>query len=349
MQRLLEALRSQPDIEVFPVDLRLSRSTEDIGRWRIGKIFSVFSAVARVLALRLRHGPMVLYYVPAPGKRGALYRDWVLLSCCRPLQQGLVLHWHAVGLGHWLESNASLAERWLTRAILGRAALSIVQAEAVRIDADQLRPRRCAVIPNGVPDPIRLYTSLAPHRNGTTERPFEVLFAGLGCHPKGLFDALDGVLRANDRDQKLSFRLTAIGPFASAADADEFAARAAAAPGTAQHLGFVSEEQRNILLSQADAFCFPSYYPHEGQPAVLLEALAHDLPVITTTWRAIPENLPVNHIYYVAPRSPAQVASALHEVRRAGRPAGSLRQHYLEHFTTERHHVAMIAALRNVS
>ena len=33
-----------------------------------------------------------------------------------------------------------------------------------------------------------------------------------------------------------------------------------------RHFGFVSGEQKNALLREADLFCFPTYYQNENQP-----------------------------------------------------------------------------------
>ena len=304
----------------------------------------MLGACLRVWSVLAREGRMPIYYVPAPGKRGALYRDWLVLALCRPWSRGLVLHWHAVGLGAWLDTQSLPPERWISRLLLGRAALAIAQAEAGRADCERIAPRRCLVIRNGVPDPAP--DLICRTRTATDEkRASEVIFVGLGCREKGLFDALEGVVLAHAAEPG-AFRFTAIGPFASARDEDEFRARLSAAPpGLARHLGFASDTERNRLLRAADLFCFPSYYPHEGQPAVLLEALALDLPIVATRWRGIPENLPAEHIYLVEPRAPAQIAAQLRAARAAGLPMGASRRHYLVHFTKSHHHAAVLAAL----
>lgn len=339
---LLGALRATPGADIHHVELRLSRDNADIGRWRPGKFLAVLSAGGRAVATFLRHGRMPLYYVPAPGKRGALYRDWLLMLICRPFSRGLILHWHAVGLGAWLRDHATPPERWLTRIFLGRATLAVVQAEAGRDDASALGARRCVVVPNGVPP-----TARAKQRENFSGPVLEVLFMGLGCAEKGLFDALAGVHAANLAG--LRCRLTAIGPFASVGDEAAFAAAPATQAGQARHLGFVSAAARDQLLADSDVFCFPSYYPHEGQPAALLEALAHDLPIVATRWRGIPENLPDRHVHLVEIRSPAAIAAALAAVRAEGPPRGALRAHHALHFTKELHHARLLAALATVA
>jgi len=341
VRALLDHLRARTGWEVHHVNLPFSRGPADIGRWRAGKFFVALAAIGRVWSVFFRHGRMPIYYVPAPAKRIALYRDWLLLAFCRPFARAMIFHWHGVGLGEWLGTHARSWERWISRRLLGGVELAIAQAEAGRADCERLFPQRCVVIRNGVVDPLG---HLPPKQ--TPARPCEVLFIGLGTREKGLFDALEGVAMANASEPG-AFRLTAVGAFASAAEEQEFRARAAQLGDGARHLGFIADEERNRLLRAADIFCFPSYYPHEGQPAALLEALAHDLPIVTTRWRGIPENLPAQFVYFVEPHSPVQIAGQLRAARAGGPPHGALRRHFLQHFTRERHLAAVEAVLRS--
>jgi hypothetical protein len=112
---------------------------------------------------RFRHGCDTLYYVLAPPeKRGALYRDWVLMLLCRPFFRRTVLHWRAPGLGEWLATRACGVERWATRFLLGHCDLALVLADALRADAETLQARHIAVVPNGIPDPGPPPPALAP-------------------------------------------------------------------------------------------------------------------------------------------------------------------------------------------
>jgi glycosyltransferase involved in cell wall biosynthesis len=339
VQTLLEGLPPR-GVAVQHVDLRVSHDTAEIGRWRPGKIGRVLGACLRAIRVRLRDSCDTLYYVPAPGKRGALYRDWAVLLLCRPFFRHLVLHWHATGLTGWLETHATAPERALTRLLLGRADLSLVLADELRGDATWLRSRRIKIVPNGINDPA----PSAARASTPTLRSCTVLFLGLGCREKGLFDTLEAVLLANQRAPG-SFRLLAAGSFTSHEDERAFRARADAAGDTVRHVGHADDARKRALFAEADVFCFPTYYPHEGQPLVLLEALAHNVPIVTTRWRAIPGMLPKELVWYVAPGRPAEVAEALWAARTAERGSGSLRAHYLAHFTRDRHLATLQDAL----
>jgi len=352
VRTLLDGLPgAAPGLEVHCVAPRLSRDAADIGRPRPGKLIPLLGACLRALRLRVRHGPMVFYYVPAPGRRAALYRDWVVLLLCRPFFHALVLHWHAVGLGGWLAAHATPPERWLTRALLGRADLALVLAPELADDARALAPRRVAVVPNGLADPSSAARPepAAPAPDDPAA-PFELLFLGLGSREKGLFVTLEALALALAREPG-GYRLTVAGGFASPGDERAFHARAAAlGPGAVRHVGFADEARKRALFATAGLFCFPTAYPHEGQPLVLLEALAHDVPIVTTRWRGIPGLLPAGggHFWFVDAGDPAQLALVFHAARRAGPAGGALRRHYLAHFTADRHLAVLAAALRSV-
>lgn len=341
VQQLLERLPREPGFTVRHVDSRVSRDAADIGRARLGKLVRLLGACLRAWQLRWQHGPAYFYYVPAPGKRAALYRDFVVLLLCRPFFSGLILHWHAVGLGEWLDTQARPGERWLAQRLLGRAALAVVLAPALAGDARRLHPRRVAVVPNGLPDPAPAFVARPTMRN-----PVRVLYLGLCSREKGAFDLIAAVA-ALARCGPGRFQLTLAGSVASPDDERDLRAALASLPaGSATWLGFADEAAKRDLFRAADIFCFPTRYPHEGQPLVLIEALAHDLPIVTTRWRAIPEMLPADHIQWVGPGDPVALADALTAACLSPPPHGDLRAHYLAHFTPERHIATLAAALR---
>lgn len=342
VQTLLDGLPAR-GLRVRHVDARLSRDHADIGRWRAGKIAALLACCVRAWGQRLRHGPAYFYYVPAPGKRGALYRDLLVMLLCRPFFSGLVLHWHAVGLGEWLTTRATAVERALARLLLGRAALAIVLSPALVADAAVLAPLRTVVVPNALADPRPAPRAETADRS----RPARILFLGLCSRAKGLFATLDGFERL-ERRAPGRFRLTIAGGFETTGEEREFHARIATLPaGSVEFAGFANATAKAAHFASADVFCFPTAYPHEGQPLTVIEALAYDLPVVTTRWRALPEMLPASHAWFVPPDDPDALADALEAAVRA-RPAGALRRRYLENFLPDHHLDALAKALSSI-
>ncbi|MEZ4485633.1 MAG: glycosyltransferase family 4 protein [Syntrophotaleaceae bacterium] len=56
-----------------------------------------------------------------------------------------------------------------------------------------------------------------------------------------------------------------------------------------QYCGAVEPDQVPEILRGYDALILPTYYEGEGYPGVILEAFNAGIPVVTTTWKAIPE------------------------------------------------------------
>jgi glycosyltransferase involved in cell wall biosynthesis len=309
-----------------------------------------------------------MYYVPAPGKRSAVLRDWMVMLLCRPFFPKLILHWHAAGLASWLEADAGWLTRVLTRLALRRADLSIVLSDFNRADAESFSPKAIAVVKIGIPDPCpRFEAEILPRREDhvTARRQLlasrevsapeivKVLYLAHGMREKGLFDTLEGVLLANEQlgaeGSLLRLDLTVIGAFFSEAVRAEFQGRIerARAGNIVRCLGFVSAETKIGHLKDADLFCFPTYYSAENQPGNLIEAMAFGLPCVTTKWRSIPEMLPAGYPALVDPQSPRQVAQALRGLLTLDL-SRALREQFLRHFTLEQHLRDMAAAIHGI-
>jgi glycosyltransferase involved in cell wall biosynthesis len=340
-------------IEVIHVNPALSRDAADVGRVRIGKVFALWAACLRALWARVRRGGgadgMTLYYVPAPGKRVAVWRDWMVMFMLRPFFSRLVLHWHAFGLGAWLSEKACAPERWLTRLALGRATVAVVLAPELADDAVAFAPKKVCVVANGVGAPVVEKQGVAAPR-----ATCRLLFLGACGREKGLFAALDA-LAVLERERPGAFELTVAGAFASAEEEREFTALLANdlahLRGRVRRAGHADEAQKHALYAGADVFVFPTHYAHEAQPLVLIEAMAHDLPVVSTQWRAIPGMLPEGgaHARLVASDAPAQqLAAAIRAVCEAGPARGTMRAHYKRHFTRGTHLARLAKVLREM-
>ena len=291
---------------------------EDIGDFRVGKVLLLLSYCLQAIWCRFRYGVQNFYYIPAPGKRSALYRDWLVMLICRPFFKRVILHWHAAGLAKWLEMVVAMRSRSLTYRLMKQVDLSIVLSKYNRADAEKLFSRQIRVVNNGIPDPCPQFAQeVLPRRKarfaarrkllfgetltaaeaqaaGGEPHLIKVLYLAHCTREKGLFDTLTAIALANQRLGKrqapVALRLLVTGGFVTAEAKAEFERRLAE-PGMAemvQYLGFVSGGQKNQLLRAADLFCFPTYYENENQPVNLIEAMAFGLPILTTRWRSLP-------------------------------------------------------------
>ena len=329
VQQLLDELRehSESDLEVFHVDARLSKNIDDIASASPRKLFLLFRYCLRAIWLRLTKGATHFYYVPAPGLRNAVYRDWIVMLLCRPFYRKIIYHYQAAGVGGWLETEARSWEHWVSQLLLGRAAMSIALGDYYHEDAAKLEPKQIVTIPNCSSDPCPDYERrLKPQQLSRAEAlaqagTYRVLYLSLCYREKGLFDLVEAVaevnvrLRANGLAKRV--QLDVAGKFYLPEEETEFNERLGQAdlndeqgPLVVFH-GFADEAKKLELFGQADAFSLPSYYSFEAHPVCLVEAMAHGLPIIATRWRILPELFPENYEGLVDVQSPDQIADRL--------------------------------------
>ncbi len=360
------ALKRRPDHFVH-VNLRLSKNEQDVGKMRPAKLILLAWCAVQAVAAGTLRGAKDVYYVPAPGKRGPIIRDVLLLSLLKPFTRRLILHWHSVGLGGYLQQHPE--DRWGQRLLklLQGHALSLCLSESAAEDVRVFHPGKIAVVPNGIPDPCPDFPSvLAARRDRLAMRqraltdasapaaPVHLLYLGLCTRSKGIFEALSTAtalaLRLNRDHPACPVILTVAGPFQDESGKIEFSASIESAlqslptwirPLLSIHQpGFTGPEDKRKLLEAADLFVFPTRYENEGLPLTLLESLAFGLPILTTSWRAIPEALPGNYPYLADYRNVENMAQLASEAL-LSESFSQLREWFLQRFTLPAHLEAM--------
>ena len=370
------ANRSPFGIECYHVNARLSQELEDIGDFRVGKFFLLLNYCLQAIWCRFRYGVDNFYYVPAPGKRVALYRDWLVMFICRPFFKRIILHWHAAGLAKWLETSVQIHTRAVTYRAFKKPALSIVISKYNFADAEKLLSQRIRRVNYGIPDPCRDFEqTVLPRRRarfaarakllrneplgpidletaGGAPQIVRVLYLAHYMREKGLFAAAQAVVLANNilssRKCRVQMKLLAAGTFATNEEELEFdeLLKNPEFADAVDCLGFVSGLEKQRALREADLFCFPTRYSAENQPVTLIEAMAFGLPIVTTRWRSIPEMFPPGYPGLVADQSTGPIADALLALM-TQENGEYLREHFLSQFTLERHLTNLAEALRS--
>ncbi len=345
MQGYLVA-ESWPWCEKVHIRMAFSQGVEDVGRLQVHKVVELFWVVVRLVRERLA-GPIdVIYYPPAGYSASAFLRDLVMLPVLFILSRRVVLHYHSGG-GRGLIERMPRPVRTLARWLYGKADLGIVLARSLAADTFGVKKENIIVLPNGVEEPPGVCF-------GGAGKSTRALYVGTLMPEKGVLDLLAGLREARSRGATIALDL--VGGFVSERFQSECGATIERfGLEDCVHLhGILVAGDKWELYRGAGMFVFPTYYPQENQPLVLIEAMMWGLPIIATSWRAIPEMVTdANEAFIVQPHDVRAIGDRLarlgSEADLRSRMGLAARRRYEEEYSLRRHLDRMAVALRDVS
>lgn len=279
----------------------------------------------------LRHRP-ALVYIPISQTTIGYLRDSGFILLAKLLGRRVVCHLRGGNFRNWL-AGASGATRAYVRLVHGLVDGQIVLGETLRpLFAGILPPERLHVVPNGKD----IAYALRPAPDGTVR----VLYLANIVRTKGVLDALHAVRAVAAACPQAQFLFA--GAWEDPVLRREIEAFLAANPDLPiTWLGAVRGQEKSDLLNRADIFVFPTYYPPEGHPWVIVEAMAAGLPIVSTDQGAIVESvIHGENGFIVAKQDPGAVAQRVIELIRdpalRARMGASSRRLYLAEFTEAR-------------
>jgi len=259
------------------------RGLSNIGKFDVGNLWLATMHGAKFLLLLATKRPTVVY-VPIAQAWLPFLRDCVFLIPAKLTRRRVVVHLHGGYFGTFYR-NTTAVMRWIVRFALGGATCAIVLGRKVE-DAfeDIVPPSRVRIIPNGIPD---LFKDSATQHQSSGGRT--LLFLSTLMAEKGVLDLLRALPQVAERVG--SIRTIFAGQWYSQNDREAAAhlLQAFGAEITTEFTGPIGPDRKRELLQDCDIFVFPTAYPFEGHPYVLLEAMAAGLPIISTKWACIPE------------------------------------------------------------
>lgn len=252
-------------------NIATAESLTDIGRFSVKKVFDVFGLVKRLKKAVREFLPDIVYYTPN-AKGLPFYKDFMVVEALKRCGSRVILHFHNKGV-HTRQN------RWMDNMlyrIFFKDVTVMLLAEALYKDVEKYVDRDNVVIcENGIPD------ILQERPRKSEGRMPRLLFLSNMMETKGVWDLLDAlhILKERNKDFACDF----VGGWKDICE-EEFRNRV-------KKLGLDDcvlahgpkyGEDKEAFLQEADIFVFPTYYPKECFPLVLLEAMAHGLACVST-------------------------------------------------------------------
>ena len=294
------------------INLSSSVSLEQVGRFSFGKVRTVFRLLSEVRRTLREWKPDLVYMTPSSTMPGLL-KDALTARLVRRKGCKALLHFHNKGVA--ARQNRFVDDR-LYR-MLFRDAFVILLSRLLYPDIRKYVPEeRVSYCPNGVSVPA-LDFSTALEMTGKTppSAPLEmtrILFLSNMIRSKGVSVLVDACRMLKERG--IAFRCSLVGALSADYPGDSLVTEIweKGLEGYVSYEGPRYGEEKWKAFSEADVFAFPTFYPDECFPLVVLEAMGAGLPVVTTTEGALPEMVREGEDGFLCPKQdPEALADAL--------------------------------------
>lgn len=218
-----------------------------------------------------------LVYLPISQTTIGVVRDSLFIWPAWLCGGRIVLHLHGANLRYWYEGRSPLLRAYV-RLLLRITSRTVVLGESLKGIFSGLIPEsKISVVPNGIEWGKTRSDSVNPVRKGR----FRVLYLGTVNRLKGVLVLVAAVPQVLKRFRDVEFVFA--GEWSNQDDRRE-AEALISRTDVGAHIVFtgpVQGEEKEALFASADLFVFPGVQ-QEGQPLVVIEAMAAGLPVLFT-------------------------------------------------------------------
>ena len=309
---LFEELRKR-GIDIKLIDTKTSTKRENLssqGKFSVRKtvlsILPIMKGVARILFGRSYN---VVYITPAQNVNSYLkYVPFMWAARVRKIPY--VIHIHGGYFRKMYDSTSGWKRKIIDKSLNGLAG-AIVLGPSLRYMFEGLIPdQKIFVCENGVEDMIfateeEIKNKIERWKKDDTIR---IVYLSSLMKTKGILDLLEAVKILRNEGKKV--HLDVAGPIEPEikAEVDRFFSEF---KDTVTYHGIVKGQKKKKLLLDNYIFCLPTYYPNEGQPISILEAIANGCLIVSTDHGGIRDIVDENVGTLVAKRSPSSIARTL--------------------------------------
>ena len=255
-----------------------SESVSAIGHFSLKKVADMLHFYRKVCYVVKNEKPQMVYITPSTWDWG-FYRDFITIYILKHYHCKIVAHFHN-------KPQIAFTQKWYNKWLYKKFFKDIHTIFLANKLADPFRAylddEHIHICPNGMPEKLEMISRKEIHS------PYKFLFVSNMMEEKGVLVLLEActILRNEGRD----FRCDFVGQWSDITEQrfNEICETHSITDVVYAH-GPKYGTEKDVFFNSADAFVFPTYYHGECLSLVVLEAMQHALPIITTAEGALAE------------------------------------------------------------
>lgn len=291
--------------ELLHLDTSHHDTLATLGAINQRNVFSALKHSAQLVLKIVRQWPDIVY-IPISQTTIGYIKDSFFILLSKALGRKVVCHLRGGYFRQWFD-DANVAVRSYVRLVHSTVDAQIVLGECLRPLFEGLVPADAIfVVPNG-----RDFDFAPPSEAVRPDAKIRVLYLGNLFETKGVLDVARAIPQVRDAGCQVEFVFAGSCNYPHVAEALESCQREQGEDVVKLPGSVVGQAKLDLLLS-SDILVFPTYFPFEGHPWVIVEAMAAGLPVISTDHAAIRESVEdgVNG-YLVEKQAPGDLADKI--------------------------------------
>lgn len=296
---------------VYNIDTKSGLILEDTqkqGNFNLKKIFYAIWPIIKGTAVILFGRRLDVVYI-TPGQSNLGYIKYIPFMWAANVRSiPYFIHIHGGSFRDEYDKISGI-KRKLINYSLKRLAGAIVLGDSLKYMFQGLIPdEKIYICENGVEDDIfateeEIEKKVAQYDADDTIR---ILYLSNLLKTKGILDLFEAVKLLNNRNIKV--HLDVAGSIEPEIE-DEVNRYLSELGETVQYHGVVTGQKKKELLLGNYIFCLPTYYPNEGQPISILEAMACGCAIVTTNQGGIKDIVNSDYGSFVDKKAPAELAA----------------------------------------
>lgn len=284
------------------VNLATASDLVDIGKLGLRKVWKFINLLRQIILCVMKIRPRLVYVTPnACG--GAFYKDFIVVEMLKCLGCKVVLHYHNKGVA---TRQGKIFDDLLYKIFFVNVNVILLSKKLYADIQKYVKEENVFYCSNGIPDNV----CCGKERRHTAGEVTKMLFLSNLIESKGVIVLLDALKILKEKG--VSFICNFIGgetkEFNSSRFKDEIMKRGLG--GNVLFRGKKYGEDKNQIFKETDIFVFPTYYPKECFPVVLLEAMQYALPCVGTNEGGIPDIIDDGKTGFIVPRKDSEALAS---------------------------------------
>lgn len=275
------------------LNLLASKSVSDSGKISFRKLFDFLKTIWGLIHELVYQKPDLCYFALTTTGIGFL-KDSLLVFLLRIGGVRVIYHLHNKGIEKF---SGSLLYRFLYRYVFNGANVILLSERLYPDVARYVSRDQIFICPNGLPDISRKEINA----KSLDKKNVNILFLSNLIESKGVFVLLDALEVLVGRD--IQFSLSIVGGIGDI-DVNKLnqVISQKSLTSIVRYLGSKHGGAKDNIFTDADIFTLPTFYSNECFPLVLIEAMQHGLPVISTFEGGIPDLVKHDQTGFLVPQ-----------------------------------------------